>query len=133
MAVQTRVTEHGVLLRFTGRDKVYACRGGVFLPIDRVLGARTLRRREAVAASPRVHLPGISVPRMLRAGSYGVGERRQLWMVHAATTLLAIYLRGVPFHRVVVEVEDPEELSRIINAALRPRGLPPGASPAPRG
>jgi hypothetical protein len=63
---------------------------------------------------------------MLRAGAYGVGERRQLWMVHAATTLLAIYLRGVPFHRVVVEVEDPEELSRIINASLRPRGLPPG-------
>jgi hypothetical protein len=126
MAVQTRVTEHGVLLRFTGRDRWYACRGGVFLPIDRVLGARTLRRREAVAASPRVHLPGISVPTMLRAGAYGVGERRQLWMVHAATTLLAIYLRGEPFHRVVVEVEDPEELSRVINAALPPRGLPPG-------
>jgi hypothetical protein len=126
MGVQTRVTEHGVLLRFTGRDRVYACRGGVFLPIDRVQGARTLGRRDAVAASPRVHLPGISVPGMLRAGAYGVGERRQLWMVHAATTLLAIYLRGVPFHRVVVEVEDPEELSRIINAALRPRGLPPG-------
>ena len=127
MGVQTRVTEHGVLLRFTGRDRVYACRGGGFLPIDRVQGARTLGRRDAVAASPRVHLPGISVPGMLRAGAYGVGERRQLWMVHAATTLLAIYLRGVPFHRVVVEVEDPEELSRIINAALRPRGLPPGA------
>jgi len=127
MGVQTRVTEHGVLLRFTGRDRVYACRGGVFLPIDRVQGARTLGRRDAVAASPRMHLPGISVPGMLRAGAYGVGERRQLWMVHAATTLLAIYLRGVPFHRVVVEVEDPEGLSKVINAALPPRGLPPGA------
>ncbi len=127
MSVQTRVTEYGVLLRFTGRDRVYACRGGVFLPIDRVLGARTLGRRVAVAASPRMHLPGISVPGMLRAGAYGVGERRQLWMVHAATTLLAIYLRGVPFHRVVVEVDDPEGLSRVINAALSPRGLPPGA------
>jgi hypothetical protein len=124
MTVHTRVTEHGVLLRFTGRDRVYACRRGVFLPIDRVLGARTLGRHEAVVASPRVHLPGISVPGVLRAGSYGVGERRQLWMVHAASTLLAIYLRGVPFHRVVVEVDDPAELSRIINAALPPRGLP---------
>ncbi|MEJ2870374.1 hypothetical protein WCD74_21570 [Actinomycetospora sp. OC33-EN08] len=120
------MTEHGVLLRFTGRDRLYACRGGVFLPIDRVLGARTLERRDAVLASPRVHLPGISVPRVLRAGAYGVGERRQLWMVHAATTLLAIYLRGEPFHRVVVEVDDPAGLSKIINDALPPRGLPPG-------
>lgn len=129
MGVHTRVTEQGVLLRFTGRDRVYACRSGVFLPIDRVLGARTLGRRDAVLASPRVHLPGISVPKLLRAGCYGVGERRQLWMVHAATTLLAIYLRGVPFHRIVVEVEDPEGLSRIINEALPPRGLPSGRRP----
>lgn len=129
MSVHTRVTEQGVLLRFTGRDRVYAFRGGLFLPIDRVLGARTLGRRDAVTASPRVHLPGISVPGMLRAGTYGVGERRQLWMVHAATTLLAIYLRGEPFHRVVVEVEDPETLSRIINDAIPPRGLPSGRRP----
>jgi hypothetical protein len=127
MGVQTRVTEQGVLFRFTGSDRFFAFRGGVFLPIDRVLGARTLERRDAVLASPRVHLPGVSVPGLLRAGAYGVGERRQLWMVRTATTLLAIYLRGVPFHRVVVEVDDPAELSRIINDALPPRGLPPGS------
>ena len=45
----------------------------------------------------------------MRAGSFGVGERRQLWMVRGATRLLAIYLRGDPYHRVVVEVPDPEE------------------------
>src|SRR5690349_24984931 len=39
--------------------------------------------------------------------------------------VLAIYLRGEPYHRVVVEVSDPENLSRDINNAigtsLRPR------------
>src|SRR5690349_16307259 len=39
--------------------------------------------------------------------------------------VLAIYLRGEPYHRVVVEVSDPENLSRDINDAigtsLRPR------------
>ena len=129
MGVHTRVTEQGVLLRFSGRDRVYAFRAGLFLPMDRVLGARTLGSRDAVVASPRVHLPGISVPGLLRAGTYGVGERRQLWMVHAATTLLAIYLRGEPYHRVVVEVDDPETLSRVINEAIPPRGLPAGRRP----
>lgn len=125
MAVQLRVTEHGLLVRFTGSDRVWACKAGVSLPMNRVLMARPMERRDAVAGSPRVHLPGICVPGVIRAGSYGVGERRQLWMVHGAERLLAIYLRGVPYHRVVVEVEDPEAASRTINEALPPRRLPP--------
>src|SRR5689334_18621357 len=124
MAVQLRVTADGVVVRFSGSDRVWACCRGVYLPLSRVLLARTLNRRDAVAASPRVHLPGVSVPRVLRAGSYGVGERRQLWMVRRAEHLLAIYLRGDPYHRVVVEVPDPDETSRTINEALPPRRLP---------
>ena len=124
MTVQLRITSDGVVVRFSGSDRVWACCRGVYLPLSRVLLARPLERRAAVSASPRVHLPGISVPRVLRAGSFGVGERRQLWMVHGADTLLAIYLRGDPYHRVVVEVPDPEGLSRTINEALPPRRLP---------
>jgi hypothetical protein len=45
-------------------------------------------------------------------------------MVRGATQLLAIYLRGDPYHRVVVEVPDPESTSRTINDALPPRRLP---------
>jgi hypothetical protein len=124
MPVQLRVTADGVVVRFSGPDRVWACCRGVYLPLSRVLLARTLNRRDAVAASPRVHLPGVSVPRVLRAGSYGVGERRQLWMVRRAEHLLANYLRGDPYHRVVVEVPDPDGTSRTINEALPPRRLP---------
>ncbi|MDD7940998.1 hypothetical protein ACFPK1_26565 [Actinomycetospora rhizophila] len=124
MAVQIRVTADGVVVRFTGTDRVWACRRGVYLPLSRVLLARPMARRDAVTASPRVHLPGVSVPRVLRAGSYGVGERRQLWMVRGAERLLAIYLRGDPYHRIVVEVADPEATSQTINEALPPRRLP---------
>ncbi|GAA4867929.1 hypothetical protein [Actinomycetospora straminea] len=124
MAVQIRITADGVVVRFTGTDRVWACRRGVYLPLSRVLLARPMARRDAVSASPRVHLPGVSVPKVLRAGSYGVGERRQLWMVRSAQSLLAIYLRGDPYHRIVVEVPDPEATSRTINEALPPRRLP---------
>jgi hypothetical protein len=124
MTVHLRITTDGLVVRFTGSDRVWACCRGVYLPLSRVLLARPLDRRAAVTASPRVHLPGVSVPRVLRAGSFGVGERRQLWMVRRAERLLAIYLRGDPYHRVVVEVPDPEETSRTINEALPPRRLP---------
>jgi hypothetical protein len=123
MAVQLRITEDGLVIRFTGRDRVWACRRGVYLPLGRILLARPMSRRDAITGSPRMHLPGVSIPGVLRAGSYGLGERRQLWMVRRATRLLAVYLRGDPYHRVVVEVEDPEATSQIINEALPPRRL----------
>lgn len=124
MAVRLRVTEHAVVVRFTGGDRVLAFRHGVTLPLDRVLLARPMGRDDLVAASPRVHLPGVCLPGVVRAGSWGVGERRQLWMAHGGDRLLAIYLRGVPYHRVVIEVPDPDTVSRFINDAL-PRRLPP--------
>ena len=124
MGVQVRVTEHAVVVRLTGGDRVAAWRGGVHLPMSRVLGARSMERRAAVAASPRMHLPGLSVPGRLRTGSYGIGERRQLWAVRSGQLLLAIYLRGEPYHRVVVEVDDPDAASATINDALPPRRLP---------
>lgn len=124
MGVQLRLTDDAVVVRLTGRDRVCAWRQGVHLPMTRVLGARPMARRDAIAASPRLHLPGLSLPGLLRAGSYGIGERRQLWAVHGAETLLAIYLRGEPYHRIVAEVDDPEGLSRAINDALPPRHLP---------
>ena len=127
MGVQLRLTDDAVVVRLTGRDRACAWRQGVHLPLTRVLGARPMARGDAIAASPRVHLPGLSIPGMLRAGSYGIGERRQLWAVHGAEQVLAIYLRGEPYHRIVVEVDDPVALSRAINDALPPRLLPPGA------
>lgn len=118
MGVQLRVTEDAVVVRLTGGDLLCACRRGVHLPMSRVLGARAMARRDAVTASPRIHLPGLSVPGLWRAGCYGVGERRQLWAVHSGQQLLAIYLRGDPYHRVVVEVDDPAGVSRAINEVL---------------
>ena len=125
MAVHVRVADHGLVVRFSGYDRVWAWSRGVDLPMSRVLMARPMARRDLVAASPRMHLPGTWVPGVLRAGSWGVGERRQLWLAHRGDQLLAIYLRGVPYHRVVVEVEDPEACSRVINEALPLRRLPP--------
>lgn len=123
MGVQLRITEEAVVVRLTGGDVVCAWRRGVYLPMSRVLGARTMRRRDAVAASPRLHLPGVSVPGLMRTGSYGVGERRQLWAVRGGDQLLAIYLRGDPYHRVVIEIDDPGTASRAINEALPPRSV----------
>lgn len=127
MGVLVELGERSLAVRFTGLDRWCALSGGTILPLTRVLGTRVLARAAAVAACPRLPLSGLAWPRVLRAGCYGIGQDRQLWLVHRADRVLAIYLRGEPHHRVVIEVADPETLSRKINNAVAPGR--PGADP----
>ena len=121
--------DRAVAVRFTGVDRWWALSSGIVLPTWRVLGARVLSRSAAIAACPARDLPGLGWPGVLRAGCYGIGQARQLWLVHRTGSVLAIYLRGEPYHRVVIEVSNPESLSRDINNAIGQISLRPGPPP----
>lgn len=129
MGVLVELANRAVIVRFTGVDRWYAFSSGIVLPTRRVLGARVLSRSAAIAACPARGLPGLGWPEVLRAGRYGIGQDRQLWLTHRARSVLAIYLRGAPYHRIVVEVADPESLSRNINNVIRPAAEPTESSP----
>jgi hypothetical protein len=118
MAISLDVTLAGVEVRFTGPDLVAACSRGLHVPFGRIVGTRVMTRPHAVASSPRIPCPGSWWPGRHRVGSWGIGERRQLWGVHGGAHVVVIYLTGRPFHRVVVDVEDPERAQRRIETAL---------------
>jgi hypothetical protein len=118
MAISLSVTATGLRVRFTGVDAAAACSGGVDVPFARVVGSRVMTRVDAVASSPRVPCPGSWWPGRLRAGAWGIGERRQLWGVRGGAYVVVVYLSGRPFHRLVVEVEEPRRLHRRIESAL---------------
>jgi hypothetical protein len=118
MAVRLDVEPMGLRVRFSGVDLVAACSRGLFVPFTRILGARVMTRSDALASSPRLPCPGFWWPRRYRAGCWGVGERRQLWSARQSIHVLVVYLAGRPFHRVVVEVGEPERAHRRVDAAL---------------
>jgi hypothetical protein len=118
MAIGLVVTPTGLQVRFTGVDRVAACSRGLHVPFERILGSRVMTRDDAVASSPRLPCPGSWWPGRLRAGSWGVGERRQLWGVRRGRDVVVVYLSGRPFHRVVVDVADSRRTHRDIEAAL---------------
>ncbi|MDD7942899.1 hypothetical protein PHK61_31265 [Actinomycetospora lutea] len=118
MAVRLEVTPTGLRVHFSGTDLLAACSQGLFVPYTRVLGVRVMTRADAVASSPRFPSPGLWWSQRYRAGCWGVGERRQLWSARQGTHVVVIYLTGRPFHRVVVEVDEPERAHRRIDAAL---------------
>jgi hypothetical protein len=138
MVTSLVVTPSGIRVRFTGPDRIAACSVGLHVPFERIVGSRVMTRYDAVASSPRLPCPGSWWPGRLRAGSWGIGERRQLWGVRRGDYVVVVYLSGRPFHRVVVDVVDPQRTHRRIEAALLHsktssarqslRGLLPGPS-----
>jgi hypothetical protein len=112
------VTATGLRVRFTGADLAAACSAGLDVPYARVVGARVMTRSDAVASSPHVPCPGVWWPGRLRVGAWGIGERRQLWGARGGAYVVVVYLSGRPFHRLVVEVEEPRRTQHRIEAAL---------------
>jgi len=118
MTISLVVLPTGLRVQFTGADRIAAGSRGLDVPFERIVGSRVMTRGAAMASSPRLPCPGSWWPGRLRAGSRGVGESRQLWAVRRGAHVLVVYLSGRPFHRVVVDVEDPQRTHRGIEAVL---------------
>jgi hypothetical protein len=115
MSVGVEVTGGELVVRISGADRLWALSGGITVPLSGVRDARVADRRTAAADSSPLRLPGAYLPGVIRAGSYGVGERRELWCVHRAERVLAVELTGQRYRRVVVEVADPDRVAEEIN------------------
>lgn len=132
--LQLSIAETHLDLHLTGLTAVLARRRCVRLPRERIHKAFVLGRSFATAASPRLPCPGWSTRRH-RVGVFGVGDTAQLWATGSRPVVLALYLRGEPYHRIVCEVADPVLEAAGINRWLRygatePR--PPTRPPAAR-
>ncbi|HUR75365.1 MAG TPA: hypothetical protein VMZ00_13885 [Sporichthya sp.] len=119
MAVTVEVTTDAVAVCFRGVDRFWALSRGLRIPLERIDEAGASPRADAKRRCPKLRLPGSYWPGRLHAGSYGWGERRQLWCVHRAQQVLAVDLHGRPYARVVVEVDDPGAVAARIEAARR--------------
>jgi hypothetical protein len=104
-------------LHLSGATALFARRRRLRVPRERIHHAFVLRRSFAVDASPRLPCPGWA-SRHKRIGVFGFRDSAQLWSAGAAPTVLALYLRGVPYHRIVCDVPDPIAEAAAINRWL---------------
>jgi hypothetical protein len=74
-------------------------------------------------------MPGTYVPGILIAGTYYKGGERFFWDVRKRQNTIVVELAGEPYHKLVIEVEDPSaEIARLKAATVAPAA--PGASVA---
>lgn len=124
--LRLHITETHLDLRLTGLTSLLAHRRCLRLPRERIHKAFVLGRSFALNASPRLPCPGWSTRRS-RTGVFGTGDTAQLWATGSRPVVLALYLRGEPYHRIVCEVDDPIREAATINRWLRHGSIgPPG-------
>lgn len=114
-----------LVVELRGWDVLYCCRRTLEIPVAQAAGVGVYDRTSVPAQGLR--LPGLSIPGVIRAGSYGTGAARDFWDVRKGAQVLVIQLRpGASYRRIVLEVDDPHaELLR-----LRPALGPLDWSPA---
>jgi hypothetical protein len=112
-----RLSESFLELRLSGATALLAHRRRLRVPRERINRAFVLTRSFAVEASPRLPCPGWA-SRRTRIGVFGFRDSAQLWSAGRCPTVLALYLRGTPYHRIVCDVPDPTADAATINQWL---------------
>jgi hypothetical protein len=105
-------------LHLSGMAAVFATRRCPRLPRERVQRAFVLGRSFARNSSPRLPFPGWST-RRCRVGVFGLRDKAQLWSARHRPVMLALYLRGEPYHRIVCEVDDPVACAALVNRWIK--------------
>jgi hypothetical protein len=122
--LQLNVTDSSLEVHLTGMTCILAGRRRLRLPRERIHRAFVLERAFACSASPRMPCPGWST-RWSRVGVFGLRDTAQLWSAGHRPVVVALYLRGEPYHRIVCEVDDPINCAASINHWLRNGAEPP--------
>jgi hypothetical protein len=111
--VSVEVEGENLVLRITGRDAFYALCRGMTIPLDCIQGITVVAAQKVPKKGLR--WPGLEIPGALRAGSYGLGDRRDFWLVRKAPELLVVELEsGEPYRRLILELPDVREQARRI-------------------
>ena len=111
------LSDSALELYFSGATALLVCRRRLRIPRERIHRAFVLQRSFAVAASSRIPRPGWA-GRHTRIGVFGFGDSTQLWSAGHSSAVLALYLRGTPYHRIVCEAPDPAAEAALINRWL---------------
>jgi hypothetical protein len=100
-----------LIVRLHGLGMLVACRRLLRIPADHVRGVAVQHRDRLPALG--FQFPGVALPGVLYAGSFGLGDDRSFWHVRRADMVLRVECHSqAEFRRIVLQVPDPGELAR---------------------
>jgi hypothetical protein len=98
-------------------DKVVSLHGTMRFPLAHVVG---ITADPGVGSEPKgVRAPGTHVPGLLTAGTFHHEGRTVFWNIRRGTHAVVIALEGEELDQVIVDVDDPQGVVDLVNAARR--------------
>ncbi|MGF1616613.1 MAG: hypothetical protein ACFCU2_02225 [Acidimicrobiia bacterium] len=108
MAIEIEVSGDLVVVRLTGRDRVFALKGSLKVPVEKIRSVEVLPRREVPPGKGLLlRLPGTYFPGVVHHGSYGFGPNREFWAVHRQEEVVVISIEDWDYRRAVLGTDNP--------------------------
>lgn len=116
--VDLSIAEGKLTLRVRGADKLWTFERSLEVPLEHIAGVRQ-DPGEARGWYHGIKMPGTNVPGVITAGTFYQDGKRVFWDVHHPKNTIVIDLHDERYHRLIVEVADPEAAVKLIETALR--------------
>ncbi len=118
MPTTIELTSDALVVRVEGADRFWALKSRLEIPLRNVVGAQSASE-EAQKWLHGMRLGGTHIPGVISAGRFYSEGQLVFWDVHEPAKAVAIELRDERYHRLVLEVEDPEaEIAKIQQAGI---------------
>lgn len=117
MAVEIHLEDDELVLTVQGLHKIFAMKLGMTVPLAHVKGIRS-DPESTKGWFQGVRVIGTGMGEFLRAGTYKDKEGLAFWDVHDHDKTVIIDLEHETYHKLVVEVEDPQKTIAEVSAAL---------------
>jgi len=117
MAVEIHIEGDQLALTVQGMHKIFAMKMGMKIPLSHIKAIR--HDPEATKGFQGVRLIGTGMGDYLRAGSFMDKQGLVFWDVHNHDKALIIDLDHEEYHKLVVEVADPQKVVAEVTSRLR--------------
>jgi hypothetical protein len=117
-------------LQVKGLDRLWAMRSRLDIPLASVRGVRA-DPRVARGLWKGVSAPGTHIPGLIIAGTFYQDDKRIFWDVHDPERTVVIDLVGQRFDQLIVEVNDPDSVVKMLEGAIGPAGSAGGGDVGP--
>jgi hypothetical protein len=102
-----------------GLDRLWSFQRRLTIPMAHVRSA-TADPYIGRERSSGLRFPGVSLPGVIKAGTYIAQGERSFWLVRNPDNVVVIELRDEPYARLVLDVDDPRAVVHAIASAGRP-------------
>lgn len=117
MSVHLSVKESNLFIAIKGIDVFLTCKSKMNIPLKNIVSVAPYKG-EYNTCFKGIRAPGVNIPGCVTAGTFYQKGQKIFWDVKNCNKSIMIELKNNSFTRIIVEVDDPDESIKNIQASL---------------